>query len=261
MEKNLIVHHEQFVTSITLNRPHKRNAFNGSLIAELSEVLTQIQNSHRTRVIILQGEGEHFCAGADIAWMQAMSEASETENREDAEKLAHLLYQWHHMPQPTIVLAQGAVRGGGLGLLAAADIVLTEASVSFGFPEVKLNLAPSTISPYVVKAIGERMARYYFLTGEVFNADVAKNMGLIHAVFADTKAMMTAANTLAQQLSAFEPSAIHGIKQLLEINQYRPITKELSQETAKHLADLRMSPEAKTGLKAFLEAQAARGVK
>ena len=209
MEKSLIVHHEQFVTSITLNRPHKRNAIDGQLIAELSEVLTQIQDSHRSRVIILQGEGEHFCAGADITWMQKMAAANETENREDAEKLAALLYQWHHMPQPTLVLTQGAVRGGGLGLLAAADIVLTESSANFGFPEVKLNLAPSTISPYVVNAMGERAARYYFLTGEVFGAEIAKNIGLIHAVYDDTKSMMRAANALAHQLAAYEPIALN----------------------------------------------------
>lgn len=258
MEKCLLVHHEQLVTSITLNRPHKRNAFDGQLIAELSDVLTQLQQSHRTRVIILQGEGEHFCAGADIAWMQKMALANETENREDAEKLATLLYQWHHMPQPTLVLAQGAVRGGGLGLLAAADIVFSETNTHFGFSEVKLNLAPSTISPYVVNAMGERAARYYFLTGEVFGAEEAKRLGLIHQLYENTTEMMSAANQLAHQLASDEPSAIQAIKQLLKTIQYQPISETLSKETALHLAALRKTPEGQAGLTAFL---AARGAK
>lgn len=261
MEKNIIVHHEQLVTSITLNRPHKRNAFNGELIAELREVLTQLQNSHRTRVIILQGEGEHFCAGADIGWMQKMSVATETDNQADAEQLAALLRQWHQMPQPTLVLAQGAVRGGGLGLLAAADIVLAETSTHFGFSEIKLNLAPSTISPYVVNAMGERAARYYFLTGEVFSAEEGKRLGLIHQLYHTTLEMMSAANQLAHQLASYERSAIQAIKQLLKTIQYQPISEALSQATALHLASLRQTPEGQAGLNAFLTAQAARGSK
>ncbi|MBX3709188.1 MAG: enoyl-CoA hydratase/isomerase family protein [Gammaproteobacteria bacterium] len=238
------------IVTVTLNRPDKRNAMNGSLIAELLQILKMLANDD-SRVVIIEGSGDSFCAGGDIAWMQEIASGSEEKNYEDAQLLADLLYALYTFPKPTIALAHGVVLGGGLGLLAAADIAIAAKSAQFGLPEVKIGIAPSIISPYVIAAIGERLAHYYFLTGERFNADEASQFGLIHQITADD-ALMNAGIAVARILSENSSQALRAAKQLIRCVSKQKISKELTQETAEHLAELRTTTDAKEGLHAFL---------
>jgi methylglutaconyl-CoA hydratase len=157
------------IATLTLNRPDKRNAMHGPLMMELQHALGLLAEDS-SRVLLINGRGENFCAGGDIGWMQKIAAGSDDENYRDAQLLADLLYQLYVFPKPVIVLAHGATLGGGLGFVAAADIAIAASNASFGLPEVKIGITPSIISPYVISAIGERMAHYYFLTGERFGA-------------------------------------------------------------------------------------------
>lgn len=252
---------DNHIATITLNRPEKRNAFNGQMVSELSQALTHIEETDRLHAVVIQGTGEHFCAGADLAWMKHLATASKVENLADAKQLADLLYQLNALSKPTIVLAHGATMGGGLGLLAACDIALAECDAVFAFSEVTLGLVPATISPYVVSAIGERLARYYFLTGQRFSADTAYRMHLVHDVHGDLPALITAGQRLAQTLSQYSRSAITHIKQVLTAIRGQSPSPELAALTAEHLAACRTTPDAIAGLNAFFEKVAQRGSK
>jgi methylglutaconyl-CoA hydratase len=247
----VIVSESDRIATVTLNRPEKRNAMHGPLIAELQKVLG-ILAADSSRILIINGNGENFCAGGDIAWMQQIAAGSEDQNYDDAQSLADLLYQLYTFPKPTLVLAHGATLGGGLGLLAAADIAIASKNASFGLPEVKIGITPSMISPYMISAIGERAAHYYFLTGERFNADVALRIGLIHQV-TENEALLSTGMTVAQLILQNSPQALHSAKQLIRRVSKRAITEDLAQKTAEHLAELRATPEAQEGLRAFLE--------
>jgi methylglutaconyl-CoA hydratase len=246
------------IATITLNRPDKRNAMHGPFVAELLTALNQFAHDD-TRVLLVHGNGENFCAGGDIAWMQKMIDASDTDNVQDAQLLADVLYQLHVFPKPTIVLAHGAVLGGGFGLLAAADIAIATKSTMFGLPEVKIGLTPSMISPYVINAIGERMARYYFLTGERFSAEEAFRIGLIHHITNDD-ALMSVGMSIAQTLLQNSPQALREAKQLIHEIANTQLSGHLTQKTAMHLAKLRKTNEAQEGLKAFLEKRKPRWI-
>ena len=192
---------ENGIARLTLDRPDKRNALHGPMIAALSKALQQLAASS-ARVLLIHGEGEHFCAGADIGWMQKVATLSADENYDDAEALADLLYQLHVFPKPTVVLAHGATLGGGLGLLTAADIAIAAPNAVFGLPEVKMGLVPSVISPYVIAAIGQRQAHYYFLTGEKFGAEKAADLGLIHQVTESDTLMRSVCYHFCQRFDA-----------------------------------------------------------
>ncbi len=240
------------ITLLTLNRPDKRNAMNGDMIHELLTALQQSANSDESRVLMINGNGEHFCAGADIGWMQQISTGSYNENYDDAQMLADLMYQLYTFAKPTIVLVHGATLGGGLGLVAAADIAIAAKEASFGFSEVKMGITPSTISPYVLSAIGERAAHYYFLSAERFGVDEAHRLGLIHQV-TENNALLSTGSSIANLLLQNSPHAMTQAKHLIREVGKEKITPELAQKTAEHLANLRSSPEAQEGLRAFLE--------
>lgn len=254
----ILVSQAEGIATIALNRPEKRNAIHGPLINQLSAALNELA-ANDSRVVIITSSGDHFCAGGDIAWMQKMATGPEDENYDDAQLLADLLYQLYTFPKPTIVLAQGATMGGGLGLLAAADIAIATKNASFGLPEVKIGLTPSMISPYVIAAIGERAAYYYFLTGERFDAVMAHKMGLIHQI-ADADDLMNVGMTLALNLMQNSPGALVAAKKLIRYVAKEKITESLSQKTAQHLAELRRTPEAQEGLNAFVAKRKAKWV-
>jgi methylglutaconyl-CoA hydratase len=243
---------------ITLNRPDKRNAMHGPMILELLAAL-KLFADHPSRVLLIHGNGENFCAGGDIAFMQKMAEESDDGNYADAKLLADMLYQLYLFPKPTIVLAHGATLGGGLGLLTAADIAIAANNASFGLPEVKIGLAPSMISPYVIAAMGERMAHYYFLTGERFSAEEAHRLGLIHRVV-EAEALLSTGMMIAETLLENSPLALRSAKELIHAVAKHEMTAELAQKTAKHLAALRVTPEAQEGLHAFLEKRKPRWI-
>lgn len=241
------------ISAITLNRPEKRNALNGELITQLSQTLTHLASDDNTRVVLINGNGQHFCAGADIGWMQdIIAKQSYDANYDDAQALADVLYQLYSFPKPTIVLAHGTTLGGGMGLIAACDIAFAASDATFGFPEVKIGMAPSTVSPYVIAAIGERAAYYYFITGERFNAEEAYRIGLVHRHIKQD-VLMSVGMTLAQDLLHNGPKAMLVAKQLIRAVAKEKITEILAQKTAQHLSEVRSSAEAKEGLQAFLE--------
>lgn len=247
----IVLSHADDIATISLNRPDKRNAMHGPLIIELLEAL-KILAADKTRVLIIDGKGENFCAGGDIGWMQKIAAGSNDENYTDAQLLADLLYQLYIFPKPTIVLAHGATLGGGLGLLAAADIAIAAKNASFGLPEVKIGLTPSMISPYVIAAMGERMAHYYFLSGERFGAEEAYRIGLVHQVI-EEDGLRSVGVSMAQALLQNSPHALREAKELIRNVAKQPISEGLAQKTAEHLAELRATPEAQEGLFAFLE--------
>lgn len=251
----LLVTREKGLAILTFNRPDKRNAMNGDMLKEISAAMHELEEDKSVSVVIINGNGEHFCAGADINWMKTVGTFTPEENQRDAEVLANLLHQIYEFPKPTIALAHGAVLGGGMGMLSVCDIALAAKNSSYGFPEVKMGIAPSTISPYVIHAIGPRAAHYYFLTGVRFDASEAHRIGLIHQV-TDDAALYQTGHALAQTLLLNAPKALSAVKQLIHRVASEKISPELSIMTAKHLAGLRMSPEAQEGLKAFLEKRA-----
>lgn len=249
--KLLISISKEGIATLILNRVEKRNALDGEMVEALTKKLAILSHDPAVRVLVIQGHGEHFCAGADITWMKKMASVSAAENQDDAEKLANLFLQLYHFPKPTMVLAHGAILGGGLGLVAAADIAIAAESAFFGFSEVKLGLAPFVISPYIISIIGERAAHYYFLTGEQFSSQKAHELKLIHRVVKEVE-LLHEGLMLAETLLGNGPEAMSAIKTLLR--SIKPITNPaLMQATASKLAAIRQSDEAKEGLNAFLE--------
>lgn len=243
---------EQQLATISLNRPDKRNAMHGPMIAELIQALQQLATQADVVALAIRGHGEHFCAGADIHWMQQISAGSHEQNYDDAQYIADLMYALYEFPKPTVAIVQGAAMGGGLGMIAACDMAIAADNAVFAFSEVKIGIAPSIISPYVVAAIGEREAHYYFLTGEKFNAFTAQQIGLIHHV-APCGDITTAAKKITDTLCQNSPHAMKEIKQLLRGIAKEKISEALSQKTAEHLATMRVSVQAKEGLLAFNE--------
>lgn len=248
----LDIHKHQAI--ITLDRAELHNAFDDTLITELSEALDQVANNHQVRYLVLRANGKHFCAGADMNWMQRMATFSDEENYQDAYQLSKLLHKLNEFPKPVIALVQGAVYGGGLGLIACCDFVVTTENACFCFSEVKFGMIPATISPFVLQAIGARQARRYFLTAEAFNAEAAKHIGLIHEIVADD-ALDSYLEQLDKMLLQASPMAQAQCKQLIHEVSQQAISDQLLQDTAKQLANVRSTADAKTGLSAFLNKQ------
>lgn len=250
MSDLLIEQHEKALV-ITMNRVAKSNAFDDQLLQSLQLVLDEAILNPQIRVIVLKANGKHFSAGADAAWMQRMSQYSEEENLNDARVLAKVMYTLHHSPKPTIAMVHGAAFGGGAGLVAACDIAIASPSARFCFSEVRLGLIPAVISPYVVKAIGERAARWLFISAETFNVERAKSLNLVHHCVAEEELQFFTMN-YAQQISQLAPIAIMDCKTLIDTVNNKPVNTALMEETAALIAKKRVSAEGQRGLKAFL---------
>ncbi len=239
---------ERGVARVRLCRPERRNAFDETLVAALLGAFVGFA-ARPPRLVVLSGTGPAFCAGADAAWMQRAAGWSEAENRADAERLSEMLAAVDSCPAPVIAEVQGAAIGGGAGLVACADMAVAHPDTVFAFSEVRLGLTPATISPFVLRAIGPRAARRWFLTAERFGAEQALAMGLIHAV-SETPAAVVEAWTSAILEAA--PGALAEAKRLVADVAGRPITLELRAETAARIAARRASAEAREGTAAFL---------
>ena len=243
------------VARVTLARPEVRNAFDEILIDSLTRAFLSFGDDRETRVVILEGEGATFCAGADIEWMRRAGGFSKSENEADAERMARMLRALDECPKPVIAIVQGAAIGGGVGLVAASDVVVAADDAVFSLAEVKLGILPSVISPFVLRAIGPRQARRYFLTGERFGAAEARRIGLVHEVVpaADRNA---AADAIVASLLTSAPDAVGVAKRL--IGQVAGLTPDDAMPvTVRTIAERRASDEAKEGLTAFLEKRAA----
>lgn len=239
------------VASVVLNRPEVRNAFNETLIAELTAVLRALEADPAVRAVVLAGAGAGFCAGADLNWMQKMAAFSPRQNRADAGALAAMLATLDALSKPTIARVHGAAFGGGAGLVACCDIAIGTPDAAFAFSEVRLGLIPAAISPYVVAAIGARAARRYFLTGERFSAAEAYRLGLLHEL-TPADELDTRIGELLGVLLTAGPCAQAECKLLLRAIVNRPVDARIVAETARRIARVRSSPEGKEGVAAFL---------
>lgn len=240
------------VCVLTLNRPEKRNALDGLIIQEWIQILEKVEKDNSIRIVMVNGNGDNFCAGADIGWMQKMSKSSKADNVEDALQLAKLLHKIYNFPKPVIGLIHGATMGGGLGVSACCDMVIAASNSIFCFSEAKMGLTPSVISPYVLPVFGERLSRYYFLTAEKFNAEKAVELRLVQEIVPVEK-LMESGLLLAGKLLSNSLHALTQAKKLIKYVSQKPISDEIMQWTAEHLAFMRASADADEGLKAFLE--------
>ena len=240
------------VARVTLNRPEMRNAFDDELIKKLRGAFEDISKDPSVRVMVLAGNGPAFCAGADLNWMKRMAGYGYDENLADAGALAEMLATLDRLPKPTIARVHGPVFAGGTGLVAACDIAVGTPEAKFCLSEAKLGLSPATISPYVMRDMGEREARRYFLTAEVFDAEEALRIGML-SILVEQNELDSTIEGLLKHLMAGGPEAHAKIKALIRAVAGRRPDDALVAETAKHIAEIRGSPEGKEGIASFLE--------
>lgn len=239
------------VTTVTLNRPAVRNAFNEELIADLSAWAASVPSDGSVRVVVLRGAGASFCAGADIQWMSKMAAYTREENIADATTAARMFLAIDSLPVPVIGRVHGAALGGGAGLAAVCDVVVAADDAMFGFTEVVLGILPAMISPYVVGKIGLSAAREWCLSGARFTAARAKEMGLVHDVVAGDRLDLSVDRYVQQFLKA-APSAVAATKALLrEVAGHTPA--DVLSRTVEAIATQRVSVEGQEGMRAFME--------
>lgn len=249
---NVLVEQQGGVARVTLNRPQVRNAFDDALISRLSGIFARLERDAATRVVVLAGNGPAFCAGADLNWMKRMAGYGREENLRDAGALAAMLSALDCMSKPTVARVHGPAFAGGTGLVAACDIAIGTPQAKFCFSEARLGLSPATISPYVIRAIGERAARRYFLSAEVFGAEEAYRIGLLSALVAESD-LDQSLRQISEHLLAGGPQAHAKIKALIGAVAGRPVDGALQDDTARRIAEIRVSPEGREGIASFLE--------
>ncbi|MBU0719287.1 MAG: enoyl-CoA hydratase/isomerase family protein [Planctomycetes bacterium] len=252
------VEQDGVVARVTLNRPEVRNAFHEQMLAELLEVFAAIRDDSNVRVVVLTGEGKSFCAGADLHWMKRVVDYSYEENYEDSLQLARMLRAVYTCPKPVIGRINGPAVGGGTGVVAVCDITIASEGSTFAFSETKLGLTPAAISPYLLKRMGEKNLREYFLTGERFTAVQAKEMGLLNAVVPTTE-LDAAVDAKIKMILTGGPNALAVSKELIREVGERSLDDN-GPYTADVISRLRMSVEGQEGMSAFLEKRKPRWV-
>ncbi len=243
------------VVHVFLNRPEVRNAFNQRVIADVTAAFEGLAQDSSVRAVVLGGHGKAFCAGADLTWMQAMASYTWDENRADAEALAAMLWAVWSCPVPVIGRVQGDCYAGGVGLAACCDVLVAAQGVQFCLSEAKLGLLPATIAPYVIRAMGEQAARRYFVTAERFDASAAYAMGFVHQVTTSEDLDRTLEGIVATVV-ANGPEAVKACKMLVKDVAGRPIDAALRSDTARRIADIRVSDEGREGVQSFLSKRA-----
>ncbi|WP_374047037.1 enoyl-CoA hydratase/isomerase family protein [Massilia sp. YIM B02443] len=240
------------VATVTLNRPELRNAFNEEAIHELAVAFAALGTTGNVRAIVLAANGPAFCAGGDLNWMKKMAGYSEEENQQDAMRLADMLRTIYLCPKPVVARVHGDCYAGGMGLVAACDIVVASDNAAFCLSEVKLGLIPATISPYVIKAMGEQASRRYFLTAERFTAAEAHRIGLAHEVVPADELDATV-GAIVKSLLGNSPNAVKEAKTLVREVVGQPVGDTLLIDTANRIAAIRASDEGREGVTSFLE--------
>ena len=260
MSDNLIVEKRNLVAIVTLNRPELRNAFDDVLIANLTRTFRELDTDESVRAVVLAGAGSAFCAGADLNWMKRMAGYGYEQNLADATALAEMLKTLDRMSKPTIARVHGPAYAGGVGLVAACDIAIGSHEAEFCLTEVKLGLSPATISPYVARAMGARLARRYFLTGEKIDAGEAYRLRLLSDV-APKEELDGAVNALLGHLVVGGREAHAKIKDLIRAVTAGPADDAMIADTARRIAEIRVSPEGREGIASFLEKRKPNWVK
>ena len=235
-----------------LNRPELRNALNAELQDLLLKTLEKIESEKNIRVLILAGRGQAFCAGGDLSRMEQASKMTKARSKAEAGRFAKLLYRMHTYPKPLIARVHGAAFAGGMGLVAACDLVVAAEEAEFCLPEVRIGLVPAMISPYIVRVLGETHARRYVLTGERLGAREAHRIGFVHECVPVAE-LNARVEKFVAQLSQAGPQALARSKKLLAKVAKAAITPKLSEETAAVFADVRAGEEAREGIRSFLE--------
>ena len=238
--------------TVMLNRPDVHNAFDPEMVEALTVAILKLGKDERVRAIVLVGAGASFCAGADIGHMKKSASFSKKQNYEAALQSANMLHTLYTCPKPTIACVRGAVRGGGVGLLAACDIAIAARTSTFRLSEVKLGIIPSMISPYVIAAMGSRMCHRYMLTGEEFDCAEAYRIGLVHDI-AEEEDLGGKIGVVLAALYTSGPKSVAAAKALIPFAATAAIDESLVAETSRRIADIRATPEAQEGLAAFLE--------
>jgi len=240
------------VATLWLDRPDKHNAFNAEMIAELAAILSELAEDPTLRLLLLRGRGKHFCAGADLAWMQASARLDYTANLADAQALGDVLQRLYELPVPTLAVVHGAAFGGAVGLTACCDIAIGTDDALFSLSEVRIGLVPAVISPYVVQAIGARACRRYALSAERFDGDRARELGLLAETCA-AAALDASVERWCAMLLNNGPQALRACKQLLATVGNGALSEETRCYTERTIAAVRVSAEGQEGLQAFLD--------
>src|SRR6266571_303929 len=250
--KTIEIQTGQGVAVLWLNRPEVRNAFNETMIAELTSAFGELEAHPGVRAVVLAGHGKVFCAGADLNWMKKIAELGLDENRKDAMAFGAMLNRLHALKKPTVARIHGAAFAGGMGLAAACDIAVASTDTEFCMSEVRLGLSPATVGPYVLAAMGERAAQRYFLTAERFTAAEAYRIGFVQEL-ARPEELDATVNSILGELVQGAPGAHAATKELIRSVARRPIAPELIADMAGRIARARASDEGKEGVHAFLE--------
>jgi methylglutaconyl-CoA hydratase len=251
MPETIVVEREAGIARVRLSRPDVRNALNATMIAELTQAFGELSRDASVRVVVLEGEGKMFCGGADIAYMRSGLDLGEEENFNDALRLSDMFASIDTSAAPVIAKVHGAALGGGSGLVAVCDIVLSADDAVFGFTEVKLGIVPAVISPFVLRKIGQTHARALFTTGERFGAERARQIGLVHEIVPYPDLHGALQRTL-DEIGSCGPTAIRVAKQIARTVGTLP-PDEARTWTARTISRLRASDEGQEGLHAFLE--------
>ena len=251
MSQHLLITQTGPVARITLTMPEIRNAFSDEVIQAITEAFADVGARADVRAVVLAAEGPAFCAGANLNWMRRMADYTREENLADASKLAAMLRTIAECPKPTIARVQGDVYAGGMGLVAACDMAVSVDTAWYCLSEVKIGLAPATISPYVIRAMGARAAQRYFLTAERFTAAEAHRIGFVHEVVA-ADALDAKVDELLKALTSASPAAVVACKTLVADVVGRDIDDGLVAYTVEAIADIRASAEGREGVQAFL---------
>jgi len=238
--------------TVALNRPDVHNAFDPEMGAQMITALKQLEANPKVRAVVVMGQGKSFCAGADIEHMRKSAGFTREQNRKAAFQMAQMFHTLYTLKKPTIARVHGAVRGGGVGVVAACDIAIGSRDATFRLSEVRLGIVPAMISPYVVAAIGERYARRYFLSGEEFDSAEAYRIGLLHDIV-ELEDLNPAIGNMLSQLYCGGPQAVAAAKAQIGKVAHAGITEAVVEDTARTIAEIRATPEAQEGLGAFLE--------
>lgn len=251
------------IVTVTLNRPKVHNAFNAEVISRLKDIFRELQSDNTARLVVLQGEGKSFCAGADLNWMSAVKDYTYEENCDDAKEMADMFNYINSCPIPTIAKVQGFALGGATGLLSVCDFVLAAEDAKIGFTEVKLGLIPAVISPFVTAKIGESAARAYFFSGEVFSADEARHINLVHRI-APKQELDNVLEKVVQTFLQAGPQAVRRMKKFLPTVIKESVDgdyQKVGEITSKETAEVRADDEGQAGMLSLLEKRKAPWIK
>ncbi|MFL9889941.1 MULTISPECIES: enoyl-CoA hydratase/isomerase family protein [Paraburkholderia] len=240
------------IATVTLNRPDVRNAFNETMIAEVTSAFTALNDRDDVRAVVLAANGKAFCAGADLNWMKKMAGYSDDENRADAMLLANMLSSIYRCNKPVIARVNGDAYAGGMGLISACDIVVAVENARFCLSEARLGLIPATIAPYVIRALGEQASRRYFTTAEQFDCATALRLGLVSEAVS-VEQLDATVRQIAETLCANGPQAVRACKQLVQDIAGHELNDAMIEDTAARIARTRAGAEGREGVASFLE--------